>query len=134
MKAWDTNLLVRHMTEDDPAQTRIVRAALAKASRSGKRVWLSDITIVETFWVLCHVSGLSRDDALTSLETVAADARFLCQSGADLSEAIRRTRKAGDLPEHLIALGARRAGASHTQTFDKAVKGFSEFELLGAET
>jgi predicted nucleic-acid-binding protein len=129
VKAWDTNLLIRHLTEDDRAQLRSVRAELEKARRAGKSVWLSDIVMVEAAWVL-QGYGLSKMETLDALEAVVDDARFQTENGAGTREAIERARVKGDLAEHLIALSARRAGANKTQTFDEAVAGFPEFEVL----
>jgi len=58
------------------------------------------------------------------------DARFVFQSGADTRLAFERSSIQGDLPEHLIALAARRSGNAKTQTFDQAVERFPEFEVL----
>lgn len=131
MKASDTNFLVRHLVEDDARQLAIVRRELQQAESAGTAIWLADVTLVETFWVLQQVYGLSVREALDSLLAVAADARFTFQSGRDVIEAIERSRKKGDLPEHLVALAAKRAGAKKTQTFDRAVRGLPEFEVLG---
>ena len=129
MKAWDTNCLVRHLVEDDPGQLRTVRNELEKSSRSGGRIWLSNVVVMETAWVL-QAYGLTKKELLTVVEAVTADDRFQLEGGADVAEAIRRTRRRGDLPEHLTALSAKRAGASKTQTFDRAVRSFPEFEVL----
>lgn len=131
MKAWDTNFLVRHLVEDDARQLAIVRRELQQAESAGSTVWLADVTLVETFWVLQQIYGLSIREALDSLRAVAGDTRFAFQSGQDVIEAIERSRKKGDLPEHLVALAAKRAGAKKTQTFDRAVRGLPEFEVLG---
>ncbi len=130
MKAWDTNLLVRHLTEDDAGQLSVVRRELARASKRGEPVWIADITLVETLWVLQHAYGIKENDALSILTRLLDDARFVFQSGGDVRIALQRAKDRGDLPEHLIALAARRAGAEKTQTFDQAVKPFSEFQVL----
>ncbi len=130
MKAWDTNLLVRHLAEDDVAQLRVVRRELERASSRGQSIWIADLTVVETLWVLQHGFGLEVDSVLEILLRLTEDARFVFQSGGDLRLALERSRNKGDLPEHLIALAAKQAGAKKTQTFDRAVKGFSGFEVL----
>ena len=129
MKAWDTNFLVRHLVEDDARQLAVVRRELQQAQSAGAAIWLSDVTLVETFWVLQQVYGLTIREALGSMHAVAEDARFAFQSGHDFVVAIERSRKKGDLPEHLVALAAKRSGATNTQTFDRAVRGLPEFEV-----
>jgi len=130
VKAWDTNLLVRHLAEDDAAQLHLVRHELERASSRGQCVWIADVTLVETFWVLRHGFGLESTAVLDILLQLTEDARFVFQSGADLRMALERSRIKGDLPEHLIALAARRSGKTKTQTFDRAVRRFPEFEVL----
>lgn len=130
MKAWDTNLLVRHLVEDDADQLRVVRRELERASSRGHGIWIADVTLVETLWVLQHGFGLEVDHVLEILLRLAEDARFVFQSGGDVRLALERSRIKGDLPEHLIALAARQVGAKKTQTFDRAVKRFPEFEVL----
>ncbi|MFQ3243235.1 MAG: antitoxin PrlF [Lentimonas sp.] len=74
--------------------------------------------------------GLNKDQILTAIEAVADDTRFHIEHAHLLVEAIKRARKKGDLPEHIAALTGKAQGVSKPQTFDKAVKGFSEFEVL----
>lgn len=130
MKAWDTNLLVRHLVEDDADQLRVVRRELERGSSRGDSIWIADVTLVETLWVLQHGFGLEVDSVLEILLRLTEDARFVFQSGGDVRLALERSRIKGDLPEHLIALAARQVGAKKTQTFDRAVKRFPEFEVL----
>lgn len=130
MKAWDTNLLVRHLVEDDPGQLKVVRRELELAARRGALIWIADVTLVESFWVLQHGYGLEADAVCAILLALTEDARFGFQSGTDVRLALERTRTKGDLPEHLISLAARQAGAVKTQTFDRAVKRFSEFDAV----
>lgn len=122
-------MLIRHLTEDDPAQLKIARAELAKAERRGDRIWLSLLVLVETAWVL-SAYGLKKLQILEVLESVIADTRFEIEGGNVLSKAIRRAREKGDLPEHIAALAARASGVVKTQTFDKDVRRFADFEIL----
>lgn len=130
MKAWDTNLLVRHLTEDNLSQLKIVWGHLLRAEQAGEPVWIADMILVETFWVLQHGYGVEPKQVVEILLKLTDDARFLFQSGSDVHLVLERVRIREDLPGHLIALAARRAGAEKTQTFDRAVKRFTEFEVL----
>lgn len=129
MKAWDTNFLVRHLTEDDPEQLEVVRNELAKLERAGSFVWICSVVVVETAWVL-KAYGLEKKQVLKVLARLVDDPRFQFEAGSDLITAIQRSQKAGDLPEHLAALSAVRAQKGKTQTFDNKVKCFPEFEVF----
>lgn len=129
MKAWDTNFLIRHLTEDDPEQLKVVRSELTKRERSGECIWISSVVLVETAWVL-KAYGLQKGQVLDVLTQLFEDGRFQFEAGNDLLTAINRCKTSGDLPEHLAALAAVRNGTSKTQTFDRGVKCFREFEVF----
>ena len=131
MKAWDTNLLVRHLLEDDAEQLAIVRDELTTAERRNQKIWLSQISLVETAWVLG--SHLGKTEVLDTLGEVIADSRFAVQDAPVVAAAIERARTRGDLPEHLTAQSALSIGCERTQTFDKDVRRFPEFEVLPDE-
>ena len=103
-----------------------------RAQRRGEPIWIPTTIIIETAWVLSAYE-LTQSEILSTLESVAADGRFQIEHGNLLCEAIQRTRKKGDLPEHVAALVARRSGIKKMQTFDHAVKLFSDFELLAGD-
>lgn len=129
MKSWDTNFLVRHLAEDDKRQLGIVRKELEQAARRAEPVWISNVVLVETAWVL-RGYGLTKKEVLDVLDVLQKDGRFQFEAGSNAAKAIRRARSKGDLPEHLSALSAKVAGAVKTQTFDQAVRLFSEFEVF----
>ena len=54
MIALDTNILVRLLTRDDPAQVRAVVRAIR-----GRRLWVSKTVLLETEWVLRYTYELA---------------------------------------------------------------------------
>ena len=54
MLAVDTNVVVRFLTDDDPAQ-----AAIARQLITGQRILLPDTVLLETEWVLRSLYGYS---------------------------------------------------------------------------
>lgn len=127
MKAWDTNFLLRHLLEDDPAQLVIVRGQLTAAERSDKAIFLPQIVLVETSWYLRSL--LPRTAVLDVLAELLSDRRFTCERAHEVDASIRAARKKGDFPDHLIAVAATAAGALPVQTFDKVLKVFPAFEV-----
>ena len=73
MIAIDTNLLIRHLTQDDPVQSAKVANLLAGAASNGELVLLTDIVLCETAWVLTRFYEVKRADLLTALGRVLAD-------------------------------------------------------------
>ncbi|HLJ28152.1 MAG TPA: type II toxin-antitoxin system VapC family toxin [Candidatus Angelobacter sp.] len=110
MGAVDTNVLVRLLVADDPAQTRRAAAFL-----EGQRpVWISTVILVETVWVLMtvyvwskaqilamlHTATDSRDFAFQAVEAVRTATRVYASSKADFSDclALELARAEGHLP------------------------------------
>lgn len=71
MIALDTNILVRLLTRDDPAQVR----AVVKAVR-GRRLWVAKTVLLETEWVLRYSYELPADVIHGSLRRLMGLARL----------------------------------------------------------
>ena len=48
----DTNLLVRYLTEDDPAKAKAVDDLLARAEQGRERLLVPSVVVAELVWVL----------------------------------------------------------------------------------
>ena len=110
MAAVDTNVLVRLLVADDPAQTK--RAAAFLEARCP--VWISTVVLVETVWVLTTVylwskaqilamlltATNSRDFAFQAVEPVRKSVHLYASSKADFSDclALELARVEGHLP------------------------------------
>jgi predicted nucleic-acid-binding protein len=129
VKAWDTSVVIRHLTEDDPQQLKIARGELAKSERRGEAILISLVVIIETARVLSQYD-LNKAQTLEVIQALADDSRFQVEHAHILRDALERAQIKGDLSEHVAALVGKAKGASKTQTFDKGVKSFSEFEIL----
>jgi predicted nucleic-acid-binding protein len=60
MIALDTNVLVRFLVEDDAAQTAKVTALIEKTISEKETLFISDVVLCETVWVLTSRYGFSR--------------------------------------------------------------------------
>jgi len=127
MKAWDSNFLLRHLLEDDAPQLAVVRRELAQAEAAGTAVFLPQIVLVEVAWFLRGL--MPRRDVLDTLQEVLDDRRFACEQAPAVEGALRKARIKGDFSDHLIAAAACAARAEPVQTFDNALRRFSEFEF-----
>ena len=110
MGAVDTNVLVRLLVADDPAQTKRATAFL----EARRPVWISTVVLVETVWVLTtvyrwskaqilallHTATNSRDFAFQAVEQVRRAAHVYASSKADFSDclALELARAEGHLP------------------------------------
>jgi predicted nucleic-acid-binding protein len=123
----DTNVLVRYLVRDDPAQA-------ARADRElerDERFFVNAVVLCELVWVLETVYGFGRDEVGLALDRILATAQFEIED-KDLALAalqdLRRT--ATDFADCLIGRRNRNRGATDTATFDKTLKDVDGFRLL----
>jgi predicted nucleic-acid-binding protein len=131
MIAADTNLLVRHLTEDEPAQTRRVRGWLGEASANREHVFISLVVVAELCWVLESVYDFKRKGIARGLRELLEDGQFVFADRPTIETALEAFAHANaDFPDHLIGLTAAGAGAVTTFTFDKKAAKLPGFTLL----
>ena len=131
MIAADTNLLVRHLTEDDPVQTRRVRAWLGEAAAKRENIFVSQVVLAELCWVLKSVYAFDRKGIELGVRELLEDGQFLFSDRQMIEDAIDAFAHANaDFPDHLIGLLAARGGAVTTFTFDKKAAKLTSFTLL----
>ncbi len=131
MIAADSNLVVRHLTQDDPNQADKVRVLFDDAELRREPVLLSQIVLCEVCWVLKAVYGFEKPQIAVALRALLDDAGFLVQGRPLVEEALTLYRKhAGQFSDHLIGIVASHEGASTTYTFDKGVGKLPNFTLL----
>lgn len=120
MIALDTNLLVRYLVDDDPAQARRAAAVVERAVARDEPLYVSQIVVCETVWVLSAGYGFGRDAVASTLENLFR-ARHLQHEDLDsLRRALEAYRAGrGDFADYLIRERARAAGCDHVVTFDR---------------
>ena len=114
--AVDTNVLVRAVVRDDPAQARIAAKVLTDAAL----IAVALVSLCEFVWVLLRVYGFQPTDAASAIRAlVAADNvevnRPAVEAGLLMLEA------GGDFADGVIAYEGRWLGAETFVSFDKKV-------------
>ena len=61
MKAIDTNVLVRFLVRDDAPMTARARKVFEQARDEANPLLISNLVLLETFWVLGYSYGYSRN-------------------------------------------------------------------------
>lgn len=64
----DTNILVRYLVQDDPTQSNLANQLIERTVDSGKCLWISQITLCETLWVLKKCYKLPKEEILHILQ------------------------------------------------------------------
>jgi len=130
MIAFDTNHLVRHIVQDDPAQCRIVAALLNRETEVDRTVMILDLVLLETSWVLESVYGFDRKALAHVVTELMDDSAFCFESPDKLRRVVQRYRSGkADLGDYLIHAAAESEGLS-LETFDKRLR--KEFRPSGA--
>lgn len=114
----DTNILVRHLTGDPPAQARRATALLRRADE----LILTDLIFAELVYVLesyyerprAEVARLSR--SLLALDSIAVADHDLLLRGLDLYESERL-----DFAEAYLAATAEISGIERVASFDRSL-------------
>ena len=117
MRAVDTNVLVRLIVRDEPAQVRRAESFVAPGA------WVSHLVLAETVWVLDSAYGLSDDRIATALGMLIEHDRLVLQDRGVVRAALAeftRGAKAG-FADCLIVEIARKAGHQPVGTFDKSM-------------
>ena len=112
MIAVDTNVLVRLIVGDDPAQARV---ALALAEREA--FFVSFTVLEETEWVLRSRFGYDRAQIVTALRALPDLLTMRYEDDDDAQWAIDRYALAGELADYLHIAAARTVG--RFATFEK---------------
>jgi predicted nucleic-acid-binding protein len=116
--AADTNVWARAYLNDDPAQARRARSALA-AARSAGGVFVPLIVLAELSWVLR--GRWERERVLSTIESLLQTRGVVIESPALAWRVLEASRKgAVGFADHLIREVALESGASEVVTFDKA--------------
>ena len=131
MIAFDTNLVVRLMIEDDERQTKVARSILDNAVEQDEKVLVTDIVLSELEWVLDSAYRVPRLRLLAAIQRLAADNRFVFEDQERLTNALAHYQDGtGDLSDYLLGLKSREAGSSTTYTFDRALRGEETFTVV----
>lgn len=113
MIAVDTNVLVRYVTNDDPAQARRAADLLAGT----ERIHVSHTVLLEMEWVLRALYALGRPAVLTALRQVLGLPGIHVEQPALVALTLERYERGFDFADalHLANAGA----ATPLYTFDK---------------
>ena len=114
MRAVDTNVLVRLLTQDDPRQAARAEAFIARGA------WVSHLVLVESMWVLSSVYAITPKGVATAVEMLLNHQHLSIQDPDVVAAALTRFTKKPALgfSDCLILEVARKAGHLPLGTFD----------------
>jgi predicted nucleic-acid-binding protein len=117
MRAVDTNLLVRLIVRDDPAQVAAAEAVVAGGA------WVSHLVLAETIWVLDAVHERSAAQLAAAIEMLLNHEQLSIQDAEVVAQALARfrSRPALGFSDCLVLEIARKAGHLPLGTFDRGL-------------
>lgn len=115
----DTNVLVRFLIRDDEAQFEKARKLIKREVAAGHRVFVSQLVLLETEWVLRSRYGLPKNTIIEAISGLldATDVRFEDEQAIEEALFIWKDMTA-DFADCLIGARNRRLGCRATATFD----------------
>ena len=130
MIALDTNVLVRFLVEDDEKQSQRATRLIKNAQERGEPLFISDIVICETVWVLSTSYDFERPEIVRVMSGLLRARGVVFASSDRLARALQAFASSkGDFADYLIHEHASAAGADTVATFDGALlkhPGFSK--------
>jgi predicted nucleic-acid-binding protein len=120
----DTNILVRYLTQDDPAQSPKATEIIERRLTPAKPGFVSVVAMVETVWVLDRAYGLAARDIAAAVERMLQVEVLVIEKEQQVFTAMIALKQGrGSFADALIAELGASAGCVHTLTFDsKAVR------------
>ena len=131
MIGFDTNVIVRYLTQDDPVQSPKATELIERGLTEEEPGFVSVVAMAETAWVLERVYGRTAEEIAAVIERMLEVEVLVVESEQEVFAAMIAVKEGrGAFADALIgALGAR-AGCSHTVTFEQKALRLTAFEPL----
>jgi len=129
--ALDTNVLVRYLVQDDPAQAKLATKFIENNCTEDEPCLVGQIVLCELAWVLESNYDQSRQQIAHVIEEMLQIGQLEVQQPEVVWRALSDYKNSNaDFPDHLLARVNQSAGAEYTITFDKKASNQPAFELL----
>jgi predicted nucleic-acid-binding protein len=126
----DTNVLVRHITQDDPVQSPVATDVIERRLTEQVPGFISLTAMTETAWVLARSYGLSGPELSTVVEQLLQNSVLVVERAQQVYAAMIAEREGrGRFADTLIAELGAQAGCEYTLTFDRRALRLPGFAL-----
>ena len=127
----DTNVVLRYLLQDDPAQTRQANRIFDLQLSAANPGYLNLATVLEIVWVLRSVLGRTPIQIAAHLETILSRTTLEVQNAEHVYEAaFALKRGTGEFEDALIGALNAWAGCSSTVTFDRKAGRLPHFRRI----
>jgi predicted nucleic-acid-binding protein len=127
----DTNIVVRLIVEDDPAQSRRATRFVESHCTSASPGFINRVTLCETILVLKTGYGYDRDKIAAVIKRITETSHFEVEDRGHIQAALDAFgRGAIDFADALVAEGNSARGCVATGTFDRKAAQLKGFVLV----
>jgi len=120
MYGLDTNVLIRYLLRDDPAQAEQARVAIDNAVQSGEPAVVSLLTMLESEWVLRSCASIDKRTVIITFRMLLETRDIMIEQEETLEEALYLyENNSADFADCLMAARYARLGCSAMLTFDR---------------
>ena len=127
----DTNVLVRYLAQDDPAQSLKATELIERRLTEDEPGFISVVAMAEVAWVLERAYGLADQEIAAAIEGVLQAEVLVVENEQEVFTAMIALKAGrGSFADALIGALDAKAGCSRTLTFDRRAQRLSGFELL----
>jgi len=117
----DTNVLVRYLAQDDPAQSKRASRLIEDECSAANPGFISLVVLVELVWVGESCYDASRVEAAEMVRRILGIRQLVVQDAETAWKALRLFESSkADFADCLVERMAAAAGCSVVMTFDKA--------------
>ncbi len=128
----DSNVVVRHLTQDDPVQSRKATKLIERELTEASPGFVSIVAMAEIAWVLERAYGLSDRQIARAFEAMLQTDSLVIQCEQEVFAAMTVVKEGrGSFADALIAALGAKAGCTNTLTFDRKASRLYGFALLG---
>jgi predicted nucleic-acid-binding protein len=126
--AVDTNVLVRYLVQDDPAQGKIATNFLENILTTEDQGFVTIVAVLELDWVLRTQYGFSPQVVADTVQELMSSPKLTFESADSIETAL--AFRHGDLADNILHETAQSHGCTKTVTFDKKFARLEGVELL----
>lgn len=127
----DTNVLLRYLMKDDPAQYAVAGEFLESLTPESPG-FITQVTLVEIYWVLSRAKRMPRETCLAVIRALVENEALEFDDAESVVRALTLAEEGADFADALIEGTMELFGAAETVTFDRSVANRLGWRLLTA--
>ncbi len=126
----DTNVLIRHLTQDDAKQAKRASALIEQTCSIDEPGYINRVVICELVWVLERAYRYDRAVIAQCIENILRTADLRVENEKAAWQALASYQQGYDFADALIGATNHLAGANQTRTFDKKAAELTTFLIV----